>query len=186
LPAAFRLASQRRFIAIPPSMAASLDPVVEQPMGLDVAGEFHSSPSMFTQLNEEIDALQTLGLKPIDFLVLPRMLALMIMMPLLALYANGLGILGGLVVGTAVLGIAPELYWDQTLQSVHVGDFAVGLVKAVVVGILVAIAGCMRGLQSGRSASAVGQAATSAVVTGIVMIVVSEAVFAVIFEALGI
>jgi phospholipid/cholesterol/gamma-HCH transport system permease protein len=137
-------------------------------------------------VNEEIDALEVLGVSPMDFLVLPRMLALMLMMPLLALYANLLGILGGLTVGVTVLGIAPELYWKQTLESVGLTDFGVGLVKAAVVGVLVAVAGCMRGLQSGRSASAVGRSATSAVVTAIVMIVVSEAVFAVIFEALGI
>jgi phospholipid/cholesterol/gamma-HCH transport system permease protein len=137
-------------------------------------------------VNEEVDALRVLGVDPVDFLVLPRMLALVLMMPLLAIYANLLGILGGMLVADVALGIDPSQYWTQTLESVGLQDFAVGLIKAVVVGVLVAIAGCMRGLQSGRSASAVGRAATSAVVTAIVMIVVSEAIFAVIFEALGI
>jgi phospholipid/cholesterol/gamma-HCH transport system permease protein len=137
-------------------------------------------------VNEEIDALKVLGLSPMDYLVLPRMLALMLMMPLLALYANLMGIGGGLVVGVTVLDIAPAQYWSETLVAADLTDFAVGLVKATVIGVLVAVAGCMRGLQSGRSASAVGQSATSAVVTAIVMIIVSEALFAVIFEALGI
>jgi phospholipid/cholesterol/gamma-HCH transport system permease protein len=114
-------------------------------------------------VNEEVDALRVLGVDPVDFLVLPRMLALILMMPLLAIYANMLGILGGMLVGATSMGIDPAQYWAQTLESVGLKDFGVGLVKAVVVGVLVAIAGCMRGLQSGRSASAVGRAATSAV-----------------------
>ncbi len=137
-------------------------------------------------VNEEIDALRTFGISPLDFLVLPRMLALMLMTPLLAVYANVLGILGGFVVGAGLLGIAPVLYLTETMQSVEVADFAVGLTKAAVVGALVALAGCMRGMQCGRSAEAVGLATTSAVVTGIVMIIVSEAVFAVVFQALGV
>lgn len=137
-------------------------------------------------VNEEIDSLRTLGISPMEFLVLPRMLALILMTPLLAVYANVLGILGGFVVGTGLLDITPGRYWHQTLDSVDASDFGVGLIKAAVVGALVAIAGCLRGLQSGRSAEAVGLATTSAVVTGIVLIVISEAVFAVLFQALGI
>jgi phospholipid/cholesterol/gamma-HCH transport system permease protein len=136
-------------------------------------------------VNEEIDSLRTLGISPMDFLVLPRMMALMLMMPVLTLYSNLLGILGGFLVGTGLLGITPGLYWNRTVESADLGDFAVGLVKAAVIGVLVAVAGCMRGMQCGRSASAVGLAATSAVVTGIVAIVVSEAVFAVVLQALG-
>jgi phospholipid/cholesterol/gamma-HCH transport system permease protein len=121
-----------------------------------------------------------------DFLVLPRMLALMVMMPLLTVYANLLSILGGFLIGTSALGITPALYWNQTVSSVGLDDFAVGVFKASVLGVLIAVAGCMRGMQCGRSASAVGLATTSAVVTGIVAIVVSEALFAVIFSVLGI
>lgn len=137
-------------------------------------------------VNEEIDSLRTLGFSPMDFLVLPRMMALMLMMPLLVLYSNLLGILGGFTVATGLLGVAPVLYWSQTAAAVDLADFGVGLVKASVIGVLVAVAGCMRGMQCGRSASAVGLSTTSAVVTAIVMIVVSEAVFAVVFETLGI
>jgi phospholipid/cholesterol/gamma-HCH transport system permease protein len=137
-------------------------------------------------VNEEIDALRTLGFAPMDFLVLPRMIALMVMMPLLTIYSNVLGIAGGLLIGTTVLGITPVLYWNQTINAVGLDAFTVGIVKASVLGVLVAVAGCMRGMQCGRSASAVGLATTSAVVTAIVAIVVSEAVFAVVFEVLGI
>lgn len=136
-------------------------------------------------VNEEIDALETMGFDPMDFLVLPRMLALILMMPLLTIYANLMGILGGVVVGVFMLGITPELYWQETVGSIGLTQFVIGIVKGSIFGVLVAVAGCMRGMQSGRSASAVGLAATSAVVTGIVAIIVSDAIFAVLLEALG-
>jgi phospholipid/cholesterol/gamma-HCH transport system permease protein len=137
-------------------------------------------------VNEEIDAFQTLGIAPMEFLVLPRMLALILMMPLLAVYAGLLGILGGAVVGISMLGIEPTQYYQETVSALNMRHFTVGLVQAAVFGVLIALAGCMRGMQSGRSASAVGSAATSAVVTGIVLIVVSLALFTVVFDALGI
>ena len=138
------------------------------------------------RVNEEIDALTTAGFSPQDFLVLPRMLALMVMMPLLCLYADILGILGGAIVGVGMLDLAPALYWDQTVDSVSLTDFGVGLAKSSVFGVLVAVSGCLRGIQCGTSSAAVGLAATSAVVTGIVAIIVSDAFFTLIFEVLGI
>jgi phospholipid/cholesterol/gamma-HCH transport system permease protein len=138
------------------------------------------------QVNEEIDALRTFGVPPIDFLVLPRMLALMLMLPLLTLYANLLGILGGAVVGVLEPTITLEQYWRQTIAAVSLTDFAGGLAKSVVYGALVAIAGCMRGMACGRSAAAVGDATTSAVVTAIVAIVVSCALLTVVYDVLGI
>ena len=136
-------------------------------------------------VNEEIDALRTFGFAPMDFLVLPRMLALMLMMPLLSVYSNVLGFLGGAAVGVGMMDISMGRYMTQTLEAARVDDFLVGGIKAIVIGALVAVAGCMRGMQSGRSASAVGLAATSAVVTGIVWIVVSDAVFSVVFDVVG-
>jgi phospholipid/cholesterol/gamma-HCH transport system permease protein len=137
------------------------------------------------QVNEEIDALQTLGIPAMEFLVLPRMLALALMMPLLCLYADLMGILGGAAVGVGLLDIGPTEYYLRTANAVGLNDALAGLVKGSVFGVLVAIAGCLRGMQSGRSASAVGAAATSAVVTGIVGIIVSDAVTTVIFDILG-
>ncbi len=138
------------------------------------------------QVNEEIDAFKTLGIEPMEFLVLPRMLALMLMMPLLTIYANIVGILGGAVVGVTMLDLGATQYFNQTQAALSTEDFAVGLFKGSVFGVLIAIAGCMRGMQSGRSSAAVGVAATSAVVTGIVFIIVSDGIFAVVFNALGI
>ena len=136
-------------------------------------------------VNEEIDALSTFGFAPIDFLVLPRMLALVLMMPLLTIYANVLGIAGGMLVGLS-FGISPIQYWNQTVEFLSLTDFAVGIFKGGVFGVLVAVSGCMRGMQCGRSASAVGEATTSAVVTAIVAIIVADAIFAVLLSTLGI
>ncbi|HKA55742.1 MAG TPA: ABC transporter permease [Candidatus Binatia bacterium] len=137
-------------------------------------------------VNEEIDALTTTGLPPMEFLVLPRMLALMVMMPLLALYADLMGILGGAVVGVGLMDLGVMTYYQETRRTLHLTDFAVGLVYAAVFGVLVAVAGCLRGMQCGRSASAVGEAATSAVVTAIVFIIVSDAILTVMLNTLGI
>jgi phospholipid/cholesterol/gamma-HCH transport system permease protein len=138
------------------------------------------------QVNEEIDALTTMGISPMEFLVLPRILALVVMMPLLCVYANLLGILGGIVVATGLLDLSLTQYINETLIAVSLTDFGVGLFKSAVFGALVAIAGCMRGMQCGRSAQAVGGAATSAVVMGIVLIIVLDGIFAVITEAIGV
>jgi phospholipid/cholesterol/gamma-HCH transport system permease protein len=135
--------------------------------------------------NQEIDALATLGISPMEFLVLPRMLALIAMMPLLTVYADLVGILGGAVVGIGMLGLGPMQYLEQTRDAVHASDFLIGIAKSVVFGVIVALAGCLRGMQSGRSASAVGLAATSAVVTSIVLLIVLDGMFAVILNVLG-
>jgi phospholipid/cholesterol/gamma-HCH transport system permease protein len=132
-------------------------------------------------VNEEIDALTTLGLSPMEFLVVPRMLALVTMMPLLTLYGDLLGILGGGLIGVTVLGISPVEYFHQTRAALTLTACAQGLIKSAVYGMLVALAGCLRGMQCGRSAAAVGQATTSAVVTSIVCIILASALLTVIF-----
>jgi phospholipid/cholesterol/gamma-HCH transport system permease protein len=138
------------------------------------------------EVNEEIDALKTLGISPVEFLVLPRMIALMLMMPLLCLYADLMGILGGLIVGVVMLDINPLEYYQMTKLSVSLKDFWIGLFQSGVFGVLVAVSGCLRGMQCGRSASAVGTAATSAVVTGIVSIIVATAIITMMCNTLGI
>lgn len=135
--------------------------------------------------NEEIDALRTFGFNPFDFLVLPRLLALVLMMPLLTIYSNTLGILGGMLVGLSV-GIAPELYWHQTLTALDLTNSSLGVFKSVFFGAAIAVSGCMMGMQAGKSSAAVGEATTSAVVGGITAVVVLDSAFAVIFTLLGI
>ena len=136
------------------------------------------------QANEEIDALNTFGFNSVDFLVLPRVIALVLMMPLLALYADILGILGGALIGTTMLGLDFSQYWAQTLRAVNLTQLFIGLAKASVFGIIIALTGCQRGLFAGRSAAAVGLATTSAVVIAIVLIVVADGLFAVILDIL--
>jgi phospholipid/cholesterol/gamma-HCH transport system permease protein len=138
------------------------------------------------QVNEEIDALITLGISPMEFLVLPRVLALSLMMPLLCLYADLISMLGGLIVGVGVLDLNFTEYYNQTQQAVKLHDVWIGLFSSLVFGVLVALAGCLRGMQSGRSASAVGEATTSAVVAGIVSITVATAIITVVCNVLGI
>jgi phospholipid/cholesterol/gamma-HCH transport system permease protein len=137
------------------------------------------------KVNEEINALTTMGLDPVRFLVVTRVLAAVAMTPLLTLFANLFGLLGGAVV--FVMQDFPLItYWHEILTIVDMGDFLGGLVKAFVFGILVAAIGCLRGLQTKSGASAVGFSTTRAVVSGIILIVLADAVFSVVYYALGI
>lgn len=138
------------------------------------------------QTNEEIDALKTLGISPMEFLVLPRMIALILMMPLLCLYADFMGILGGMIVGVGMLQLSPMEYYHETKAAVGLTNLWIGLFHSAVFGVLIALSGCLRGMQCGRSAQAVGNAATSAVVTGIVGIIVATAIITFACEVLGI
>ena len=138
------------------------------------------------QVNEEIDALATLGLSPMEFLVLPRVLALVVMTPLLCLYASLMGLLGGAFVGVTFLDLPAVTYLQETQYALQLPDFAAGLIKGGVYGVVVAVAGCLRGMQCGRSSAAVGQATTSAVVTSIVFIVICMAILTLIYNALGV
>ena len=138
------------------------------------------------QGNEEIDALKTMGVSPMEFLVLPRMLALVLMMPLLCVYADLMAVIGGLIVGVGVLDIGLVQYINQTTTALKVSYFFIGIIHATVFGVLVALAGCLRGIQCGRSASAVGEATTSAVVTSIVAIIVATGIITVVCNVLGI
>jgi phospholipid/cholesterol/gamma-HCH transport system permease protein len=137
-------------------------------------------------VNSEIDALKTMGISPMEFLVLPRMLALILMMPLLALYANLMGLLGGAFVTVGAFDVSLVQYYQGVQRSVDLSDFAIGLGKSLVFAVLIATAGCMRGMRCGRSASAVGDAATAAVVNSIIYIVVADSVITLLCNRLGI
>ncbi len=138
------------------------------------------------KVTQETDALTTMGISPLEFLVLPRFLALILMMPLLCLFADVVGILGGMFVGVFMLNLSASSYLRETISTLTLVNLVGGLLKATAYGGLVAIAGCLRGFQCGNSSSAVGDAATQAVVMSIVMVVVACGLFAVIFNFLGI
>jgi phospholipid/cholesterol/gamma-HCH transport system permease protein len=137
------------------------------------------------KVTQELDALTTAGFSVLEFLVLPRVLALVLMMPLLCLYADLVGVLGGATIGVGMLDLSWTMYLQQTIHVVSLGDTVGGVFKATVYGILIALAGCWRGLEAGSSASAVGRAATSAVVTSLVAIIVACGLFAFLFYVLG-
>jgi len=136
------------------------------------------------KVTQEIDALATMGISPMEYLVLPRILALCAMMPILTLYSDLLGILGGLFIGTGLLDLSFTEYVQQTTDAVGVGDLVGGVLKGAAYGVLVAVAGCLRGMQAERSSAGVGKATTSAVVTGIVAIIAACGLFQFVFYVL--
>jgi phospholipid/cholesterol/gamma-HCH transport system permease protein len=138
------------------------------------------------QAREEVDALKVLGISPMEFLVVPRVLALTVMMPFLTIFAGALGVCGGMIVGIHALNLNITEYINRTSAAVGVPDVMVGLVESVVFGMLVAMAGCYSGMRCARKASAVGEAATSAVVLGIVSIIVATSIITAITNVLGV
>jgi len=138
------------------------------------------------QTNEEVDALEVLGLNAVDFLVLPRVLALFAIMPLLFVYACVTGLLGGMVVAAGMLDLSPAAYMERSVDALTWTHLGLGLAKSIVFGAMVAITGCYFGLTARRDAAGVGVATTQAVVVSIVAVIVIDAVFAVCADALGI
>ncbi len=136
-------------------------------------------------VNEEVDALRTMGLKPTEFLVLPRVLATSLMLPALVAYADLLGFLGGAFVGVTMLHLGPVEYARQTQDALELRHVIIGLAKSAAFGMVVALTGCYYGIRCGRSAAAVGEATTKAVVMGIVLVVVVDAIFTVLLYVLG-
>lgn len=137
------------------------------------------------QVNEEIDALKTMGISSMEFLVLPRLLALVFVMPLLCIYADIIGIAGGALIASG-MDVSFKQYILQTQEAVNWVDIFTGLFKSLVFGILIAIAGCQAGLNCGRNSTAVGVATTNAVVRAIVYLVVADAGFNIFYDKLGI
>lgn len=138
------------------------------------------------QANEEVDALEVLGLNAVDFLVLPRVLALLLMMPLLYVYACVTGLIGGMVVAAGMLGISPAAYMERTALALDWSHLGLGITKSFVFGALIGMVGCYSGLYAQRNAAGVGVATTNSVVASIVGIIVLDAVFAVCANALGV
>ncbi|MFW5951381.1 MAG: MlaE family ABC transporter permease [Gemmatimonadota bacterium] len=128
------------------------------------------------KITEEIDAYTTLGVSAVDYLVLPRMLGLFLMMPLLVVYADFVGIAGGLLVAVTMLDLSSTQFFGGLLSAVSLADALLGVFKASIFGLIIGLAGCMKGMQTGSDAGAVGRSATSAVVLGITLIIVANAV----------
>ena len=138
------------------------------------------------RVSEEIDAYKTMGIRPVDFLVVPRLLALVLVMPMLCMYANLIGIIGGYLVGVLMLDMSTHQYLTQTVNAMTLKDLFSGEMKSFFFGMVVAVSGCFYGINCGQSSAAVGQSVTRSVVTGITFIIVVDAIFAVVFHILGI
>jgi phospholipid/cholesterol/gamma-HCH transport system permease protein len=138
------------------------------------------------QVNEEVDALRTIGLDPMEVLVVPRVLALMIALPLLAFFADLMGLLGGGIMSVVLVDVSFGQYWRLLNQAVSLNTFVVGVVKAPVFALLIALVGCFEGLRVSGSAESVGKLTTRAVVEGIFLVIIFDAIFSVLFSYLGV
>jgi phospholipid/cholesterol/gamma-HCH transport system permease protein len=167
------------------SMLRELGPLLTAIILAGRSGSAFAAELGTMKVSEELDALTTMGLEPVGFLVVPRVIAAVAMTPLLAVWAGFFGLIGGAVVMLS-LGFPLVTYVIQVESAVTVGDMIGGLGKSFVFGIVVAAIGCLRGLQTKSGASAVGESATRAVVSGLVLITIVDGVFAVIFYYLGI
>ncbi|HSJ12790.1 MAG TPA: ABC transporter permease [Longimicrobiales bacterium] len=128
------------------------------------------------KITEEIDAYSTLGVSPIEHLAVPRILGLFVMMPLLVIYADAVGLTGGMIVAVTLLDLTPTQFISGLLTAVTLPDALLGVVKATIFGLIIGLAGCMKGMQTGTDAGAVGRSATSAVVLGITLIILANTV----------
>ena len=158
-------------------------------VGIIMAGRTGSSYAATLgtmQVNEEIDALKTLGIKISDYLVTPRLVSLVVTIPFLTLLADALGILGGAVVGVSFLDLSSSSYFDYSIKALSLKNILVGLMHSVVYGIIISLCGCYEGLNAGRDADSVGKATTGAVVTALVWMIVATGVLTVILEEIGI
>ena len=138
------------------------------------------------QVNEEVDALKTMGISTSDFLVLPRVMALTLTMPILTLLADAMGVIGGMAVGVILLDIPLQEYWKFSMLALNARHFWVGVFHGFVFGIIIALCGCYYGIYCGRNADSVGKATTQAVVSAIVWMIVATGIITWIFMELGI
>jgi len=167
------------------SMLRELGPLMTAVILAGRSGSAFAAELGTMKVREEIDALKTMGLDPVRFLIVTRVIAAVCMTPLLTIFADLMGLIGGFVVMRS-LGFPLVTYYHQVQYAVSYGSLVGGVVKSFVFGILVAGIGCLRGLQTGTGATAVGQSTTSAVVSGIVLITITDGIFALVYYYLGV
>lgn len=167
------------------SITRELGPLMVAMICTGRAGSAFAAEIGTMNVSEEVDALVTMGLEPSRFLVVPKVLALMAVMPLLTIFGNVAGIAGGFVVAVLQLNLPVLAYWNQTVTALDQWDIMQGLIKSLVFGLFVAAVGCLRGLQTRGGARGVGSSTTSAVVSGIFLIVILDAVMTILFARLS-
>jgi phospholipid/cholesterol/gamma-HCH transport system permease protein len=163
------------------SLTRELGPLITAIIVAGRSGSAFAAEIGTMKVNEEVDALRTMGLSPVGFLVVPKFVALIVMMPCLVTLANTVGILGGAVVATTSLDLAPGIYFEETIKALHVRDIVTGLIKSVVFAALIAATGCFRGFEVEGDADSVGRKTTSAVVTSIFLVILADALFTALF-----
>jgi phospholipid/cholesterol/gamma-HCH transport system permease protein len=167
------------------SILKELGPLMVAMIATGRAGSAFAAEIGTMKVNEEISALETLGISPSRFLVVPKMVAMVIVIPVLTVFGDIIGLIGGFTVGVTMLGLPPVAYYNRTVAVLSPLVFSLGLVKSVVFALLIAIVGCMRGFQSDCDAQGVGRATTSAVVTSIFLVVIADAILTILFSFMG-
>lgn len=162
------------------AMVSELGPIMTAIIVAGRSGSAYAAEISAMKISEEVDALRIMGFDPVVFLAIPRMLAAVIVVPILTMFANLFAICGGLFIGVTMLDLSMTSYINQTFNTLKLFELFWGLSKSFVFAILISGVGCLRGFQAKGGASAVGQAATSAVVTSIFLIVLFDSIFAVI------
>jgi phospholipid/cholesterol/gamma-HCH transport system permease protein len=167
------------------SILKELGPLMVAMVATGRAGAAFAAEIGTMKVSEEVDALETMGCSPHRFLVIPKLLAMLVAMPLLTIFGNIAGIIGGFIVGISMLKLPPVAYYNRTVAAISPEIFASGLIKSAVFAVIITVVGCMRGFQAENDAQSVGRATTSAVVTAIFWIVIADWVLTMMFTMMG-
>ena len=161
------------------SMVSELGPIMTAIVIAGRSGSAYAAEIGTMKVSEEVDALFAMGFNPTVFLVIPRMIASLIVVPILTIFADISAICGGLVIGVFMLDLSPNTYITETIEVLTIQDFCWGFLKSIVFAVLISMIGCLRGFRATGGAASVGKAATSAVVASIFMIIFFDSIFAV-------
>jgi phospholipid/cholesterol/gamma-HCH transport system permease protein len=167
------------------AMVRELGPIMTAIIVAGRSGSAYAAEIGTMKISEEVDALFTMGFDPTRFLVVPKIIASVIVVPLLTLFSDVFAIAGGLIVGVSMLDLTASAYIAQTIKTLKLFDVFLGFAKSGVFGLLIAWIGCLRGFQVSGGAASVGQATTSAVVSSIFLIILSDSAFSVILRYWG-
>ncbi|HEU4385025.1 MAG TPA: ABC transporter permease [Anaeromyxobacteraceae bacterium] len=167
------------------AMLRELSPLLTAIIVAGRSGSAYAAQIGTMKVTEEVDALRTVGIPPLELLVLPKVAALVVALPLLTVYADVLGVAGGMVVASSELGVGAQDFLDRFVRAMRISDYLVGVGKAPVFAAIVAVTGCYQGFQVGGDAESVGRRTTVSVVQSVFAVIVVDAVFSVIFSRLG-
>ena len=167
--------------AVAIGMSRELGPLITAVVVIGRSGSAFAAEIATMKVSEEIDALETMAIHPVDFLVKPKFLAMIVMLPCLTIWANSMGILGGAVFGVAQANFTFTRYIHASLDALFLRDIVTGLVKSVMFGITITAVGCYEGLATGAGAEQVGRSTTRAVVVSIFLVILVDLVFTILF-----